>query len=524
MSKHLCIFNGRVYGLKGIQDETALVIESGIIRYVGDDRGAKARLRDDMQVIDAKGKIIFPGFIDTHLHLTEWARQQDYLQLGDFRSLRELKAFLKNESAGKEWLFGGGWNQNLWDERRFPHRKDLDHLGPDVKAVFYSKDLHSAWVNEAVIDLFPFEDVFNMIKKGCVTRDPDGQLNGILQEEALEVLLDPVLRKHPPGIFRDPQPYFKPFYRHGITSVHSMEYYNEYRQYLALYQHEANRGLRLGMYLYHTDSGKVYGHDLRFGTGGDYLRFYGIKLFTDGALGSQTAWMREPYENTLDDVGKKQMTGDDLLKAILKAEANGCALAIHALGDAAVEHVLDTLDKIGRDLTVPLRVEHAQALDEELINRLKFNDIHVSVNPSHLPDDQAVADLHWGKRSEHAYAYRSMKIAGIPFAVGSDAPVESIHPWKAIHAMVHRYGTGKHESWYPEECLRLIDAIQAYTYYGGLIAGMNERKGVLAPGYLGDCFICSHDVFEEGIQNWEDIHSMLTVIGGKVVYDEMGGQ
>jgi predicted amidohydrolase YtcJ len=72
--------------------------------------------------------------------------------------------------------------------------------------------------------------------------------------------------------------------------------------------------------------------------------------------------------------------------------------------------------------------------------------------------------------------------------------------------------------------LRLIDAIQAYTYYGGLIAGMNERKGVLAPGYLGDCFICSHDVFEEGIQNWEDIHSMLTVIGGKVVYDEMGGQ
>ena len=218
------------------------------------------------------------------------------------------------------------------------------------------------------------------------------------------------------------------------------------------------------------------------------------------------------------------MHDDELLKAILKAEANGCALVIHALSDAAVEHVLDTLDKIGRDLNVPLRIEHAQALDEELINRLNINNIHVSVNPAHLPDDQAVADLHWGERCRFAYAYRSMKTADIPFAVGSDAPVESIHPWKAIHAMVHRLGSGKMQPWYPDECLRLIDAIRAYTYYGGIIMGMNERKGVLAPGYLGDCFVCSHDVFEDGVQQWEDIRSLLTVIDGKVVYNALGNE
>lgn len=520
MSRNICLHNGKIYGPNGLQGDSAIVIENGIIRYVGDENGLQKYLHDDLECLDVGGRIIFPGFIDTHLHLSEWARQQEYLQLGDFRSLSSLLDYVQAEAAGRSWLFGGGWNQNTWREKRFPHRKDLDVLGPDVKVVFYSKDLHSAWVNEAVIELFPFEEVLRMLQKGTVTRDPDGQLNGILQEEALEVLLDPLIRQHPLRLFEDPEPFFRSFYRHGITSVHSMEYYEQYREYLRLYQRREHRGLRLGVYLYHADAEKAYEHDMRFGTGGDRLRFYGIKLFTDGALGSQSAWMREPYENTHDDFGSRQMTEKDLQSAILRAESKGCALAIHALGDAAVEHVLDTLDEIGRDLRVPLRIEHAQILDEELINRLKDKEIHISINPAHMPDDQAVADLHWGERSRFAYAYRSMRAAEIPFAIGSDAPVESIHPWKAIHAAVYRLGSGRQQPWYPEESLRLTDAIQAYTYYGGLIAGMNERKGVLAPGYLGDCFVCSHDVFEEGIYDWEPIHSLLTVVDGTVVYNE----
>ncbi|MEA2077018.1 MAG: amidohydrolase [Candidatus Marinimicrobia bacterium] len=520
MVQTLCLHNGRIYGLQGLQDHTAIVIENGIIRYIGNEEGLRSYIHDEIEIIDVGGRIIFPGFIDTHLHLTEWARQREYLPLGSFQSLKEVLEHIQTEAKGKSWIFGGGWNQNNWFEKRFPHRKDLDILGPDTKAIFYSKDIHSAWVNEAVIDLFPFEDVFNMLRKGNVKRDPDGQLTGILQEEALEVLLDPLLIQHPAVIFSDPRPYFKEFYKHGITSVHSMEYFNQYRDYLKLYQHEHHRGLRLGMYIYHVDSEKVYAQNLRFGSGGDWLRFYGIKLFTDGSLGSQTAWMREPYENA-EHCGKKQMHDETLLKAITRAEAKGCALAIHALGDAAVEHVLDTLDKIDRDLRVPLRIEHAQILDKELIDRLKTKNLHLSVNPSHLPDDKAIAELHLGKRSRYAYAFRSMKIAGIPFAIGSDAPVEDIHPWKAIHAAVHRLGTGERRSWYPEENLRLSDAIQTYTYYGGMIAGMNEKKGILAPGYLGDCFVCSQDVFEEGLDDWKNIHSLLTVIGGRVVHNEL---
>jgi predicted amidohydrolase YtcJ len=518
VGKSICLHNGQVYGLQGLQDETAIVIENGIIKYVGNDRGVYPYLHEEMKVIDVAGRIIFPGFIDTHLHLTEWARQREYLALGSFTSLGDVLDHIKAGSKNRSWIFGGGWNQNNWKEGRFPHRRDLDILGPDIKAIFYSKDLHSAWVNEAVMDQFHFEDVLRMLQKGCVKRDPDGRLNGIIQEEGLEVLLDPIIKNHPVGIFSDPGSFFKDFYRYGITSVHSMEYFDQYRDYLSLYQQENNRGLRLGMYIYQSDFEKVYSQTMRFGTGGDWLRFYGLKLFVDGALGSQTAWLREPYENA-EQKGKKQLHGEELRSAMLQAESHGCALSIHALGDAAVEHVLDILDEVGRDLKVPLRIEHAQLLDETLIERLNIKDLHLSVNPAHLPDDKAVADLHWGKRSRYAYAFRSLKMADIPFAFGSDAPVEDIHPWKAIHAAVHRMGTGESDSWYPEESLRITDAIQAYTYYGGLISGMNEKKGVLAPGFLGDCFVCSHNVFEDGLDDWQDIHSVLTVIDGKVVYN-----
>ncbi len=163
MSGSLCLHNGRIYGLQGLQDASAIVIENGIIRYIGDENGLDAFMHGDIELIDVGGRIIFPGFIDTHLHLTEWSRQREYLALGNFHSLRDVLEHIKLAAKDRSWVLGGGWNQNNWDEKRFPHCRDLDMLEPGVKAIFYSKDLHSAWVNEAVIEEFPFNDVLRMI-------------------------------------------------------------------------------------------------------------------------------------------------------------------------------------------------------------------------------------------------------------------------------------------------------------------------------------------------------------------------
>ena len=521
MAHSICLHNGRIYGLQGLQDATAVVIDEGIIRFIGNEAMLRHYDLGSIEKIDVGGRIIFPGFIDSHIHLTEWARRRGHLELNSFRSLKETCAYIADNAEDKEWLIGGGWNQNAWKEQRFPHRHDLNFLGPGTKAIFYSKDFHSAWVNEALINLFDFSDVLRMLRKGYIQRDADGQLSGLLREEALAVLLDPLLKTRPVGIFDHPEKYFSDFYQHGITSVHTMENFENYRNYLSLYQYEHHRGLRLGIYIYNSDSKQVFEHGLRHGIGGEWLRFLGLKIFIDGALGSQTAWLRKPYETGIHH-GKKLLHSDALKKVIAQAESHGCALAVHAIGDAAVEHVLDILDSLGRELRVPLRIEHAQLLDNGLIERIKDHNIHCSVNPSHLIDDKPIAELHWGKRSRGAFPYRSLKIASVSFGFASDAPVEDIHPWKGIYAAVMRIPVDDTQPWYPEESIRLTDAIHAYTYYSAQLSGCNEKKGVLALGYMGDCFVCNQDVFQISLSSWRDIRSVLTIIRGKIVYDEMG--
>jgi predicted amidohydrolase YtcJ len=517
MEQTLCIRNGRIYGRQGLSEADTLLIDRGIIRYVGNEAGLQRRLLRDIRIVDAGGRLVFPGFTDTHLHLTEWARRQDYLELGAFRSLKALLNFLREASEKRDWLIGGGWNQNAWEERRFPNCRDLDMLPKGTKAIFYSKDLHSAWVNESVIDLFDFDKVVDMLQKGYVRRDAAGRLDGILHEEALEVLLEPILRRRPVPLFKDPQSWFRPFYRYGITALHSMEHIEDYERYLQMYQHEKNRGPRLGIYIYDSDHGAVFERGMRSATGGEWLQFQGLKIFVDGALGSQTAWLRAPYENAVQH-GKRQVHGEELFRAIARAEGHGCGLSVHALGDAAVEDLLNVLERFGRPLKVPLRIEHAQLLDEALIERLREHALPVSVNPSHLIDDKSIAETHWGERSRWAYPLRSLKMAGIPFAFASDAPVEDINPWKGIFAAVHRRGAGENESWYPEECIRLSDAIDACCLNVRALGGISAGKGLLEPGFAGDCFICNRDVFEQGVEDWREIRSLLTVIDGRIVY------
>ncbi|MDZ7821778.1 MAG: amidohydrolase family protein [Candidatus Marinimicrobia bacterium] len=164
MDHSICLYNGRIYGPQGLQDATAIIIGRGLIRYVGDDARrtvSSSATRKDR----CRRASHFSGFTDSHLHLSEWAKRKEHLDLNPFPSLKDTCAFIREQAGNKKWLTGGGWNQNVWVEKRFPHRRDLD-FATDVKAVFYSKDFHSAWVNAAVIECFDMKDVFAMLKKG----------------------------------------------------------------------------------------------------------------------------------------------------------------------------------------------------------------------------------------------------------------------------------------------------------------------------------------------------------------------
>src|SRR6056297_1857674 len=265
ISKRICIHNGRIWSDGGFTGDTAIIIEDGDILMTGDDMNILRFSSKDpqkYQLIDAGDRVIFPGFIDSHVHLSEWARRFDHLDLEPFKSLEETLEFIKVSSMNSEWVIGGGWNQNLWPERRWPNRHDLSFLKPGTKAIFYSKDFHTAWVNDEVIDMFNLKSIMKMISRGFVEREPGGRLSGLLREDALSVLLDPIMEQQSVGIFEDPDRYFREFHARGLTSLHSMESYAGYYQFLKMYQFPHNRGIRLGIYMYEKDREMAFEYGL----------------------------------------------------------------------------------------------------------------------------------------------------------------------------------------------------------------------------------------------------------------------
>lgn len=523
MPENICIHNGRIWTDGKMTENSGIVISDGDIRMVSNDANVLRYIGghiQDYQVIDAGKRVIFPGFTDSHLHLSEWARRFDHMDLEPFASLEETLEFIRVSSKGREWLIGGGWNQNNWPERRWPHRSDLDFLPPGVKAILYSKDFHSAWVNDEVIDLFNMKSVMEMIQKGYVERDSNGRLSGLLREDALSVLLDPIMEQQIIGIYDSPAVYFKQFHSYGICSVHSMESFAAYYKFLQMYQYPHNRGLRLGIFLYEKDREMAFEYGLTMSKGGLWFKFLGLKGFLDGALGSQTAWLKEPYENDM-DTGKQIWRSEDLYRFIGLAEGRNCPISLHAIGDAAVEQLLDVVESFGRPLKIPIRIEHAQLTGPESIKRMKALGMSVSANPSHIFGDRKLAEFYWGERSRHAFPLKSFTEAEINMAFSSDAPVEDINPWKGIAAAVYRDGGDKEETWYPDECISLDQALLNYTFNPARLSGEENRKGRLAKSYVGDLFIASQDPFSCDAESIIKTRSLMTVIDGRIVYDRL---
>jgi hypothetical protein len=238
------------------------------------------------------------------------------------------------------------------------------------------------------------------------------------------------------------------------------------------------------------------------GLGDCWLRFGGIKLFADGALGPRTAAMLAPYENEPGNVGISTLEREALMETVLTCNTHHLAAIIHAIGDRANHDVLDAFELSKRHAAPgsrPLRnrVEHAQILHPTDIARFAELDIIASVQPIHATQDMEMADAHWGKRCATAYCTRSLRDAGARLAFGSDSPVEDFNPLVGLHAAVTRQranGFPGPEGWYPRQRVGIDDAIRAYTLGAAYAGGMENEIGSLETGKLADLVVLSHDI------------------------------
>ena len=514
-------------------DETAPWADAAHVRggrfvFVGRERDANPS--PDAQRIDARGRLALPGFIDAHAHLLNTGFAMGSVDLKGVASVAEAVRRVGERAAAAPadtWIRGAGWDQHLWPNAAFPHRSALDAAAPEHPVVLNHTSGHCIWVNSAALHAAGITRETPVPSGGAIDLDDAGEPSGILRDTASKLVADVMPRPAPTERVDAMTDAIAHAHSLGVTCAHAMDVgRGEYQALLALRDGGPSReggrlDLRVRAYLTAERLDEWFDRAVRTGDGDDLLRIGGVKFFADGALGSLTAWMREPYEGS-SGTGLALQPPEQLETMVRRCLEHGLAPAIHAIGDAANGAVLDIIGRTrGIAPKLPRRIEHAQLLREDDVPRFAALGVTASMQPIHATQDMAKVDRFWGERGRWSYAFASLVSTGVNLAFGSDTPVETMNPIAGIHAAVtRRNGDGEPSGgWYPEQRLPLESALRAYTRGAAIAAGEEATLGRIAPGHHADFVILSHDLFAlNDPMRLLESHVDLTCVAGAVVY------
>ena len=478
----------------------ALAIVDG--RIAGLDAEAEAWAAAPGAVVEeAGGALVIPGLTDAHIHAMWYALSLRELNLRDLSRTALLDA-VATRARGLPpgtWIIGRGWDQNLWDDDRFLTAAELDRVAPQHPVALIAKSAHAWVVNTTALQAARITAETPDPLHGKLGRNADGSPDGTLFENATRLVRAVI----PPATLDEIVDALDVAQGHllalGITGIHDVDGAPAFAAFQELHRQERLR-VRVVKYVRLESLDAVLDAGLRTGYGDDWLRFGGLKLFADGALGSRTGAMFEPYAGEPENVGLLTMEPEQLAEATRRAAAGGLALAVHAIGDRANALVVDALEAV-RDVNPALRhrIEHAQLMRPEDRARMGQAGFVASMQPIHAIHDMAMADRYLGpQRVPYAYAWRSIAEAGSVLAFGSDAPIEIFDPFIGLYAAVTRRredGFPGPEGWHPEQRLTLPEALRAYTWGAAYAAGLESRMGLLMPGYVADLAVLDRDIF-----------------------------
>lgn len=522
------LVNGKVHTMdSALPRAEAVAIRGSRILAVGEEDN----LRDlaggeSWRVVDLGGRAVLPGFIDCHLHFLSYALRSVRVPLESSYSLQAtlaaVEAYVKQAQPG-EWVQGWGWSDSGWRDAESPSREDLDRAAPHNPVALTKKDGHVVWANSLALEMAGIDENTPDPPGGRIDRDRDtGRLKGTFREEAMDLVYDAVPLPAPENRQAALREAITQAQQMGLTGVHDCdgsESLNDYQELLG----RGELGLRVYMMIPRENLGEAIKVGLRTGFGNQYLRIGNVKIFCDGTLGSQTAEMFEPFIGQPENRGIAATSQSELEQLVERASDAGLACSIHAIGDRANHRVLNAFARVrGTDRGAKLRhrIEHAQLLRSADIPRFKELEIIASMQPIHATSDIALADMYWGQRARHGYAWKSLLNAGTRLAFGSDAPVESPNPLLGIHAAVTRQRpNGEPEGgWYPQECISVAEAVQGYTMGAAYSSGEEQEKGSIRAGKLADLVVLSHDIFEVPPEEILDTRVVATVFDGQVVF------
>lgn len=530
MTDYLLLLNAKVYTMDPAAPRAeAVAIRGPRILAVGKEDDLRDLAEGDgWRVIDLGGKTVLPGFIDCHLHFLWYALGPSRVQLDGAYSLEATLNRVKrhvDQAEPGEWVLGWGWNDADWQDAASPSREDLDRVAADNPVALKKKDGHVVWANSLALRVAGIDEQTGDPPGGRIERDEDtGRLVGIFKEEAMDLIYDVAPLPGPETRQEALLRAMREAQALGLTGIHDCdgsESLSDYQEMLS----RGELGLRVFMMIPRENLHEEIRLGLRSGFGNEYLRIGNVKVFSDGTLGSQTAQMLEPFVGQPENLGIAAISQEELEDVVERAADAGIACSVHAIGDRANRRVLNAFAKLHQKSTgagLRHRIEHVQLLHPEDVGRFKELDIIASMQPIHATSDTDLAERYWAGREDWAYAWRSLLNAGARLALGSDAPVESMHPLVGIHAAVTRQrADGQPEGgWYPEQCLSVAQAVHGYTLGAAYSSGEEKEKGSIAAGKLADLAVLSQDIFEIPPQEILNTRVVATIFDGRVVHGD----
>ncbi len=499
------------------------VIEKGFVTWEGsriEQVGAMSAFvrGPDIEAEDLEGRLILPGLVDCHIHLVGYALALRRIDLSPTRSVDEALDMI-GACSGRlrkgEWLRGRGWDKQHWGLDCFPDRALLDRVTPDNPTALSSRDGHLVWVNSAALIALDLDRAGIEVEGGEVEQDGTGKPTGIFKEKAAGLVLSRLDRPDPERAVPAISDACRNLLSLGITGVHTSENAGS--------NEALDHAISQGMIGLHTVRMLEVGEPQDIEKASGMAGVTHIKILIDGALGSQTASMLEPYCGQPDNLGIVAVPKAELRELVGRSVEAGFSVAVHAIGDRANMEVLDVFEEVrgtdpGRHAV--LRVEHAQVLRPEDIARFGRLGVVASMQPIHLLGDTTVARRYWGSRSRYAYAFRSILDTGGTLAFGSDAPIEDPDPIKGIHAAVTRRSHLTHGAmpWNAAECITVAEAIDAYSAGAALASGTEMETGRIRHGMRADLTVLDRDITSVDTDSLPDAKAILTVVNGRVHY------
>ncbi len=531
-------YNAAFRTMDGAYVAENMLVEDDRIAAMDCDRSA-CESDPDCRLIDLGGRTVLPGPHDSHQHFLCYAIDKEKIDFYHAKSVQDMaeltRRYIEERNIPKgEWIQGGGWNENFFDVKHIPTRQQLDDMAPDHPVMFTRACCSTAVANTAALKLAGIFEHPPAMDDGEVVVDEHGVPTGLLNERARFRVYDIIPKISKEEVKQLILDYQDDLLAAGLSTVQTDDFKlwdATFQDILQAYKELDEAGLlkvRFIQQLRLVDHEQLDAY-LAMGIGPyegtDKFKVGTYKLLPDGSLGGKTASLLEPYEGDEHNRGILTYTREELYSLLEKAHTNGLQLAMHAIGDGAMDLVLscygELQEKYPRE-DPRYRIIHCQVTSEDILNRFAGQDVIADIQPLFIKADMEVAEeLIGSDRLRTSYNWKTMLDKGIHISGSSDAPVESFDPRLAIYCAVTSQNLEGHPpgGWMPGQRLSRQEAVSLYTSFPAYTCYEEESKGMLKQGFLADFIVMPEDIMTVPEQEIQTMAIDEVWIGGEKMYE-----